>query len=260
VLAGVFLSISVLAAQVTEQPSVLVLDLDAARIEASEAKVINDLVGQSVARKPVKVTTAADVRRMADVESQKALLGCETDASCLADLAGDFGARYVLYGSVAALGELYVVQLTLFDAEKAEAVDRVRVETRELSEVTHEIDEAVDRVFTRVVGGPAEAAAEPVPASAWIMAGGATVTAVGAILLGVSAIPAGQHNGLQVRLGELESEFDENNDTALVEAADVQARASEAALNHLLLLGSGAALTVVGIGVVATGLMMGDAE
>lgn len=45
-------------------------------------------------------------------------MGCDQDG-CMAQLAGAFGARYVIYGSIAVLGDLYVVQLTLFDGDQA---------------------------------------------------------------------------------------------------------------------------------------------
>jgi len=237
------------------EPSVLVLDLEAARIDPSEAKVMNDLVGQSVTRKKVKVTTAADVRRMADVESQKMLLGCESDTSCLADLAGDFGARYVLYGSVAQLGELYVIQLTLFDAEKAEAVDRVRVETRDLSSVTAEIDTAVDRVFTSVVGSPVAPVAEPISSGVWITLGGVVLIAGGVTLGVLSLQPAEVHNTLQSDIGDEQRAFEAGDASALDRAHQLQTEAGAAALNHLLLLGGGVALGVVGVGVTTLGIV-----
>ena len=251
----IVLSLSGQAEPDPEVPSVLVLDLDAARIDPDEARVMNDLVGQSVTRKPVKVTTAADVRRMADVESQKSLLGCETDSSCLADLAGDFGARYVLYGSVAELGELYVIQLTLFDGERAEALERVRVETRDLAEITAQIDDAVDRVFVPVLGA-APAPDAGIPTSLWVIGGGAAVAVVGLGLVGGSALPAGAHNELQAEIGALEQDFVAGDEAALSEAAEKQRRAADEAVAHLVLLGSGLALTLVGAGVMATGLVM----
>lgn len=52
--------------------TVLVLNLDASGIDPKQAKAIDDIVGQSVSRaQNLRVMTAADVGRVADVEAQR---------------------------------------------------------------------------------------------------------------------------------------------------------------------------------------------
>jgi hypothetical protein len=49
----------------------------------------------------LKVTTAQDVQQLLGLERQRALLGCSSEGSCLAELAGALGVALVLSGNVA---------------------------------------------------------------------------------------------------------------------------------------------------------------
>src|SRR5690606_33164351 len=80
--------------------SVIVMDLKATGMPKDQVEVLNDLLGESVARhERLKVFTASDVRRIADLESARSIMGCDQNA-CMAELANAMGARYVLVGSV----------------------------------------------------------------------------------------------------------------------------------------------------------------
>lgn len=247
--------------------SVLVLDLKAAGIDAEQTSILNDIVGQSVGRYPnLRVITTSDVRRMSDLEAARSLLGCD-DTSCLAELAGDFGARYVLYGSVASLGGLYVIQLTLFDSERAEALKRARMETKDLAAVTAQIDAAVEEVCAPLVGataararGEAEMAPTPgdapLPIGAWITVAGVGAAVIGAAVWGMSAIPAGAYNALQQDLVDEQGRFEQGHSGALETARGLQARADQEAALWATLAISGAALSAVGLAVAVTGAVL----
>ena len=66
-----------------------------------------------------------EIRTMLSFEAQKQALGCDEGASCLADLGGALGVRYIVSGSLGKVGEKYALQLVLSDIEKAKVDGRV---------------------------------------------------------------------------------------------------------------------------------------
>ena len=235
------------------------MNLDASGIDAKQAKAIDDIVGQSVSRaQNLTVMTVADVGRIADVDAKKELMGCDQDG-CMAQLAGAFGARYVVYGSVAVLGELYVVQLTLFDSDVGQALRRSRVETTNLADMTKRIDEGVDDVLSPIatLGAPPASGVSPGP---WLTAGGAAAVVVGAVLVAVGVQPALAHGTALEDINAAEAAFDADADAALVDAKDAQGRAATASSDWdgygALTTGIGGALVVAGAVVTTVGALL----
>lgn len=72
---------------------------------------------------PFKAISSQDISRMMDFEAQKEAIGC-SEASCLAEMVGAMGAEYLVTGSVALIGEQYLLQLQLFDIVNARVVQR----------------------------------------------------------------------------------------------------------------------------------------
>ena len=252
---------AVVASAAPQGDTVLVLDLKAAGIEEDQAEVLNDLVGQSVTRLgAVKVVTSRDVQRIADLQADKDILGCD-DESCLSELAGDFGARYVLFGSVGRFAELYVIQLTLFDADAAEAVKRGRVETRDLSNVTRLIDQVVDDTLSSFVVKDEEPAAAPfeVPVAGTLSIGGGALAAAGIVMVIIGVQPALAYGAAQDGLALEQSRF-ASGDADLAEAARLQQAAQDASDQWdsfgALVTTSGVVVAVVGLAASTVGILM----
>ncbi|HEY4220937.1 MAG TPA: hypothetical protein VGO62_06330, partial [Myxococcota bacterium] len=118
-------------AAAAEKPKVLVLDLDAADVGKAEAKLIDELVTQSMARfDKYAVVSSADVRQLASFAANQTEAGCDS-SSCLAEIAGAMGARYVVFGNIGKLGDLTIITLSLFDTASASANARQRIESRD---------------------------------------------------------------------------------------------------------------------------------
>ena len=112
-----------------ERQRVLVLEpssaaFDAATVATSAGLIIVELS----ADKRLDVISAAEVRRLAELEGERQTIGCN-DTSCLAELAGAMGARYVVFGDVGTLGSLVVMNLNLFDGATTQAISRVTVQS-----------------------------------------------------------------------------------------------------------------------------------
>ena len=128
-----------------EPETLLVLDLDhSADVGDDVARTITDLVvGEVSARVKNRVLSGADIRNLTALEGEKQALGCESDSSCLAEIASAMGARYLVSGRVSTLGPELVLQLSLFDASKAEPIGRQNVRAASLPALADRLPDVV---------------------------------------------------------------------------------------------------------------------
>ena len=135
-------------APVVEKPKILFLDLSATLIEEEVAKIITNMVSAQLGRyKTYDVITALDLRQLAELEVDKQKAGCSDNESCLSELAGAMGARYVVYGDVGKLGTKVIVALNLFDSEEARAVDREVLTANSLGDVPDNLPMAIENLI-----------------------------------------------------------------------------------------------------------------
>jgi len=121
------LSVSLAAAPAPERPKLAVLELSAgAGVEASLTGPFTDaLTAEVQARGYFEVISSRDIQTLLGLERQKQLLGCADDAqSCMAELSGALGARFVLTGSLAKLGDAWQLTLSTLDTKKAQPIGR----------------------------------------------------------------------------------------------------------------------------------------
>jgi TolB-like protein len=71
-----------------------------------------------------RVVGKSDIRAAMALEEQKMLLGCD-DESCMAELGGALGVRWLVSGSVTRLGDSWVLNLMLLDAKAGRVFGRV---------------------------------------------------------------------------------------------------------------------------------------
>lgn len=152
--AALLVTVSLLApgAQAADdRPQVLILDLQqGTEAPANTARTLTDLLTIEASNHPgLRVLSGADLRSLAELESERAVLGCE-DSSCLAELAGAIGARFVISGRVSKLGGLWLLQLSLFDAIAAEAISRVALKSSALEGFVEEIPTGVKKLLAGV--------------------------------------------------------------------------------------------------------------
>lgn len=137
-----WVGLAVLGAQTAsanEKPRVLFLDLTATLVKPEEAKIMTDMISAELAQfGKYETITSTDLRQMAALEAEKQNAGC-SDSSCLAELAGAMGARYVIFGSLGKLGEQFVLTLNLFDSVAAKAVSRSIIKSKGLDKMSEQI-------------------------------------------------------------------------------------------------------------------------
>ena len=131
-------------AKVEGKRRVLVMDLKAQGVAATTVQTIGDVVASAFARDPaLLVTSGADLRALVDVEASKRSLDCKEAESCLAEIAGALGADVVVSGSVGKLGDVLVVNLSMFEAATQTSVAKAKVEDADVARLSPKIDAAV---------------------------------------------------------------------------------------------------------------------
>lgn len=87
--------------------------------DVATTTLLTDVVSTSLSHDArVEVITADELQRMVELEAERQMAGC-SGGSCMAEIAGAAGARFVVFGNIGALGDELVLTLQLFDSSTA---------------------------------------------------------------------------------------------------------------------------------------------
>ncbi|HVO21299.1 MAG TPA: hypothetical protein VMU15_18700 [Anaeromyxobacter sp.] len=109
------------------------------------------------------VVTPRDLGNALSLEKQKQMLGCQSD-SCMAEIAGAFGADQLLVGDVAQLGESLLAQIRLLDAHKSKVIAQTRRRFRRGG--LDDLLDALPSMIAELLSAQPMAAIKPTPAPA----------------------------------------------------------------------------------------------
>jgi hypothetical protein len=128
-----------------EKPKLIVLDLGAAGgVEPQVASALSEAVATEVASKGFfQVISSKDLQTLIGVERQKQVMGCSDNSSCLTELSGAIGARFVMNGSVAKLGDAYQLSLQTLDSATAQPTGRSSRIAKDLAALRAQVPFAV---------------------------------------------------------------------------------------------------------------------
>jgi hypothetical protein len=133
---------------------VLVLDAAAVGVDDNLARQVTAWIAEALQGRPaMKVLTSEDLREISDLESSKALLGCENDASCLAELTAATDADLVVSSSVGKVGTEEIVSLALLESERSLMRERVSAPLGPLEAGGERVAELVGQLFGWGAGG-----------------------------------------------------------------------------------------------------------
>lgn len=201
---GAVLLLSLLAAQVEESEppptaSVLLMDLSTTTVEAPFARSIGGVLASSLSRyEQLDVLSNEDVRRAIALEGEKQSVGCESDASCLAEVAQAMGAELALFGDVEKIEGRYVLNLNLLDVTAVKSQGRVSVQGRNFDELSAAASAGLRELLapTSPARGwslPVEDDAGPAPPAStlplWLLGGGGVAAVAGALATVVGVVP-----------------------------------------------------------------------
>jgi hypothetical protein len=229
-----------LAAVPAEKPKLILFDLaPGAGVDQSVTGPMTEaLAGELGRRGFFEVVSQRDMSTLLGLDRQKQLMGCsEESTSCISELSGALGARFVMNGTVARLGEAYQLTLTTLDSQKAQPLGRSTRLAKDLGTLQATIPWAI-----------AEATATPMPPPpshllpySLIGAGGAAIVFGG--VWGMVALSNESQLSGELQAGQKGALLTQTR-------ADYEARASAVGRNKIISLaavGAGAALLITGL-------------
>lgn len=241
-------------------------------VDRPTARALGELATVAASRHKVfDVISSADLRRTVEFEAERQVAGCSEDAtSCLADVAGAMGARYVVFGQLAMLGSQIVVPLNLFDSQTGSSVGRVVIRGASLEEILGRIDSAMDELLAPAIAASARGGArvrllvmdldppQPAPATSikaaaaasasddatglWMLTGGGGTALLGALLIGGGAVA-----GVQAEAADVTAKGEGFQDSAI---SAYRQRDLMVGIANSLFIGGGIALAA-GVGAAA---------
>lgn len=239
---ALLLTLSLGTTPAAERPKLVVLSLEMpASVDPATRGAFDDAVAGEASRKGFfEVVSSREVQSLLGLERQKQLLGCSADTSaCLAELSGALGARFLLTGTLAPLGQSWQLSLQMQDTVKATTVGRSTRIAKNLEALRALLPWAVSEA-TGTPPPPAPSKVGPLV----MIAGGGLVAAAGGIV------------GLQALGTEfsLRRELERGNDTPgrLDTLASYQQQERDLTINKAL----GLAGLVVGGTVLAAGILL----
>jgi TolB-like protein len=173
---------------------VAVGDFAVTDVDAQIARVVAEsLVHELRKLERTNVISFEEVRQMLNLEAEKQTLGCESDSSCLAQIADALGVDFLITGTLAKVGDNHVFGLRLLNQASASAelgVNKVMPAGNGV-ELLAEIGPAVEALLpqvplkagqTRGISPEQARRLTPPPLSPWLFAGAAVTS--GVLLLG----------------------------------------------------------------------------
>lgn len=136
-----------------EPEQLLVMDLNHSDdVKPDVARTLTDLVTARFSdQKAFTTLSGEDIRKLLQIEGEKQVLGCEEGESCLEEIAGALGARFVVYGRISSLGDVLVLQLNLFDAKAGKPLKREVLQANDLGAFATSVETAVHQLAQEMV-------------------------------------------------------------------------------------------------------------
>jgi TolB-like protein len=152
----------------------------ASLITSSIAKAVQDRTG-------AEVISSREIAVALSFERQRQLMGCSGDSSsCAAELAGALGATLVVSGTVAKVGESFVMSAQLLDLSSAKTLHRYEQRVRGRSEEAF-LDAVAPAAEALFPVSPEAGATRPRRHAALLVGGASVVLAAAGLTLGVLA-------------------------------------------------------------------------
>jgi TolB-like protein len=111
------------AVRAAEPPAIAVTEFQADPEDRDKAKGLSGVVAARLATFRARVVGLDEIRAAFDFEKQKQLAGCN-EGSCLAEISGSLGVRYLVHGRLDRFGKSALLNAFVFDSRTARGVFR----------------------------------------------------------------------------------------------------------------------------------------
>lgn len=134
---------------------IAVLQLTASNVDKALVDTLSEVLLASVHERGPRYAPIgkADIEAMVGFETQRQLLGCDAETSCLAELGGALGVEKLVAGSVGRIDDEYVLTLRIIDIRKGR-VDAMSTDvvSGKSSQLIAAIRKAVPPLFAKIEG------------------------------------------------------------------------------------------------------------
>ncbi len=114
-----------IAVQAEDKPVVTVAVMEFSSkggVTQEQMDALGDMVANQIrGMGDYEVIGKSDIRAALQLEQQKQMLGCDSE-SCMAEIGGALGVRWMVMGNISLFGKTYLLNLTLLDVERVKAV------------------------------------------------------------------------------------------------------------------------------------------
>lgn len=170
-------------------PTLAALELEAQQVPPAVAKLVGTQLTQRLTLKGFRVLTAADMAAVLGVERQKALLGCNEESSCIAEIGAALNARGVVLGSVGRLGDTRLLNVKVVSSANAQALAACSAKASSDEALVSEAEACADTIALALLPR------DETPRRTWALVpfiGGAVAAVAGGALLVGANLDAGE--------------------------------------------------------------------
>ena len=148
------------------------------QLTAAEAQTVSRLVETQVRTRLAEATvvTAASVNRSLELAALSSCLGGD-DGSCVSELAGALGVDYIVTSHLGRVGDISLVTVSIYQAERSSVVAQASRQLRDKSAVLGALPALVDQALSEA------GLMEATPASGWVPLAALGAGGAGFILL-----------------------------------------------------------------------------
>ncbi|MDP2340247.1 MAG: hypothetical protein Q8O67_04760 [Deltaproteobacteria bacterium] len=153
-------SLSALAAK---KPRLVLLDVtaEAGEIDAARRRGLGNAILAELNRyEQVQTMSIAEIRSALSLEAERETVGCD-GATCAAEIADAFGARYVTFTTLSRLGGTLTLGLSLYDSDEARIIGRGTTTSTTVPGLRDELESAVAQLMTTLGKASLPPAATP---------------------------------------------------------------------------------------------------
>jgi TolB-like protein len=146
-------------------PTLVVAPFQARPADREDAQTITRLVGIYAGQSAAFSLVTPEELGAIDEEIARQLSGGCSEASCIAELGGALGAKYMITGSLDRLGKLYILTLKLIDIEQVRAIGTAASQERSVEAFADSLPGTIRKLFKEepvsLVAAPKELKAKP---------------------------------------------------------------------------------------------------
>ena len=139
----------------------VVAPLERVQTRESDATTLSEMIRIQVGQSARFTLVTPEEQRHIDEELRRQLSGGCSEASCIAELGGALGARFLITGKFSRFGSRYVLLLKLIDIELGKAVNTASLQAGALEMLLDDLPAAVGQLIGERPAEPAPRAAAP---------------------------------------------------------------------------------------------------